>query len=130
MRLFRLAFVVILALVLIGVALANRQAVTVSLFPADLAPYLGGSWALTMPVFLALFVAILFGVLIGFVWEWLREASLRAEANRRAQHVARLEREVAELRRAHAAPQDDVLAILEQPRAPAEGTQPPALARV
>lgn len=129
MRLIRLAFVTILALILIAVALANRQLITISLLPADLASYLGGSWSLTLPAFLALFLAILFGVLVGFIWEWLREASLRAEAKRRAAHVAQLEHEVAALRRTHAAPKDDVLAILEQPRNPATTGGAPADAR-
>ncbi len=116
MRVIRLAFVILLAIVLIGIALANRQMITVSLFPANFGQYLGGTWSLTMPAFLALFLAILFGVLIGFVWEWMREASLRNEAGRRAHEVARLEREVADLRQTHAAPRDEVLAILDAPK--------------
>lgn len=113
MRVIRLAFVILLAVILIGLALANRQFVTVGLFPAQFGQYLGGSWSLTLPAFVVIFLAILFGVLIGFVWEWLREASIRAEAGRKTQQVARLEREVAELRHAHAAPKDEVLAILD-----------------
>lgn len=116
MRVIRLAFVIVLAVILIGIALANRQMITVSLFPANFGQYLGGGWSLTVPAFLALFLAILFGVLIGFIWEWLRESSQRAEANRRAHELARLEREVAQLRQTHAAPKDDVLAILDAPR--------------
>lgn len=121
MRAIRLVFVLLVAVILIGVALANRQMITVSLFPAQFGQYLGGSWSLTMPAFLALFLAILFGVLIGFIWEWMREASLRAEASRRAHDVARLEREVQQLRQDHAAPKDEVLAILGSSQ-PGKGT--------
>ncbi|MDN3711694.1 hypothetical protein QWZ10_07340 [Paracoccus cavernae] len=60
------------------------------------------------------FGAIMFGVVIGLVWEWLREAGLRAESNRRAQALAKLERELGHLRTTHSGPQDEVLAILEQ----------------
>lgn len=115
MRAIRLAFVILLAIILIGVALANRQMITVGLFPAQFGQFLGGSWSLTMPAFIAFFVAIMFGVVVGLIWEWLREAGLRAESNRRASALARLEREVGHLRTTHAGPQDDVLAILDQP---------------
>ena len=62
---------------------------------------------------------MVFGVLIGLIWEWLREAHLRAESKARAQDLARLQREVGDLRRTHAAPKDEVLAILDD--APARG---------
>lgn len=113
MRVIRLAFVILLAVILISIAMANRGMITIGLLPANLGQYLGGTWSVTLPAFLALFLAILFGVLIGFIWEWLRETSIRVEARRRANEVARLEREVAQLRDAHAAPSDDVLAILD-----------------
>lgn len=114
MRAIRLVFVFLVAVVLIGVALANRQMITISLFPAQFGQYLGGNWSLTLPAFLALFVAVLFGVLIGFLWEWLREASIRAKASRQKQELSRLEREVQQLRQEHAAPKDEVLAILSK----------------
>ena len=70
-----------------------------------------------MPAFVALFLAMVFGVLVGLVWEWLREAHLRAESKTRAHNLAVLEREVGDLRRTHAAPKDEVLAILDEARA-------------
>lgn len=127
MRAIRLAFVILLAIVLIGIAMANRGLVTISLFPANFGQYLGGSWSLTMPIFLALFLAILFGVLVGFVWEWLRESAIRAEASRKAGQVQRLEREVAQLRDRHAAPRDEVLAIVDGPNPPALSSAPATL---
>lgn len=113
MRAIRYVLVAVLALVLILVAAANRSLLTVSLVPESLAPYLGGSWSLTLPVFLALFLAMVFGLIVGLVWEWLREAGLRAESRSRAQQLARLEREVGDLRITHAGPRDEVLAILD-----------------
>lgn len=115
MRAIRLAFVILLAIILIGIAMANRGMVMISLFPANFGQYLGGTWSLTMPIFLALFLAILFGVLVGFIWEWLRESAIRADANRKAAEVQRLEREVAHLRNQHAAPRDEILAIVDGP---------------
>ncbi|WP_323715566.1 LapA family protein [Paracoccus aminovorans] len=134
MRAIRVFFFVVLAVVLVLVAAANREFVTISLLPEALAPFAGGQWSLTMPGFVALFLAMVFGVLVGLVWEWLRESGLRAESGRRAQHLADLEREVGHLRQTHAAPRDEVLAILDDaarkpanPAAlPAQGTTLPA----
>jgi uncharacterized integral membrane protein len=130
MRTIRIFFVVILAIVLILVAAANRAPVTVGLLPETIAAFTGRAWTLTMPAFVALFLAMVFGVLVGLVWEWLREAHLRAESNTRAHDLARLQREVGDLRRTHAAPKDEVLAILDEAGArkpaPASGNALPA----
>ena len=123
MRTIRIFFVVILAIVLILVAAANRAPVTVGLLPETIAAFTGRAWTLTMPAFVALFLAMVFGVLVGLVWEWLRESGLRAESSRRAQNLADLEREVGHLRKTHAAPRDEVLAILDD-----AGRQPAASA--
>jgi uncharacterized integral membrane protein len=137
MRFLRLIFVVALAIVLIAVALANRETVTLSAFPANFGQYLGGRWSVALPLFLVIFLAFAFGMLAGLVWEWLRESHIRREARAQAFRAAQLESEVGHLRNRHAAPKDDVLAILERPRTttpalpvasaePAPGTTLPA----
>lgn len=78
MRAIRLIFFVVLAIVLILVATANRAPITVGMMPQGIADFTGRDWTLTMPGFLALFLAMVFGVMIGLIWEWLREAHLRA----------------------------------------------------
>lgn len=123
MRFIRLIFVVLLALVLVAVALANRQVVTLSAFPANFGQFLGGTWSIGLPLFLVIFVAFAFGMLAGLLWEWMRESKIRRTSRARNAQVVRLENEVGQLRESHAAPRDDVLAILEQPEAkrPAQG---------
>jgi lipopolysaccharide assembly protein A len=114
-RYLRLLVIGLLALSLLTVALANRTPVQVRLLPDDLAALTGLTWAAEVPLFLVIFAGIVAGVLIGFVWEWLRETHIRSTASARAREVARLERELAELRgAAGAAPKDDVLALLEK----------------
>ena len=54
------------------------------------------------------------GMLAGLVWEYLRETHIRREARQRSAEVARLENEVGGLRHRHAAPRDEVLAILDR----------------
>lgn len=116
MRLIRLSFVVLLAIILIAVALANRDVVTLNAFPANLGQYLGGQWAISLPLFLVIFLAFALGMLAGLIWEYLREAHIRREARRRSGEVQRLEQEVNHLRDRHANPRDEVLAILDQPK--------------
>lgn len=116
MRFLRLLFLVLLAIILIAVALANRQIVTLSAFPANFGQYLGGTWSVDLPLFLVIFVAFALGMLAGLFWEYLREAHIRREARQRSAEVARLESEVGSLRKTHAAPRDEVLAILDQPK--------------
>ncbi|MDM7458375.1 MAG: LapA family protein [Paracoccus sp. (in: a-proteobacteria)] len=128
MRYLRPLFVVVLALALVAVALANREIVTVSLFPANFDRYLGERWSLDLPLFLVILLTFAFGMLAGLIWEWLREAHIRREASARRAEVARLQGEMGQLRSRHAAPEDDVLAILDAPETkPASATDvPPA----
>jgi uncharacterized membrane protein YciS (DUF1049 family) len=115
MRFIRLIFVAVLALVLVAVALANRQVVTLSAFPANFGQFLGGTWSVGLPLFLVIFVAFALGMLAGLLWEWMRESKIRRTSRARNRQVVQLENEVGQLRENHAAPRDDVLAILEQP---------------
>ncbi|MDB6177969.1 LapA family protein [Paracoccus sp. Z330] len=126
MRFIRLLFLALLAILLVAVALANRDVVTLSAFPANFGQYLGGDWSISLPLFLVIFVAFALGMLAGLVWEYLREAHIRREARQRSAQIARLEGEVGHLRDRHAAPRDEVVAILDTPRAPKAGTTPAA----
>lgn len=127
MRYVRMLLVALLAIILIGVALANRQLVTVSLFPGRLDRYMGGDWQAQMPLFLVILLSLLAGMILGLVWEWMREAAVRQESARRAHDLHRLEREVRGLRTTHHAPRDEVLAILDAPKpGPNVGTATPA----
>lgn len=117
MRYLRMLFVAVLAVALLTLALANRQIVDVSLFPGQFGAYLGGTWSARMPLFLIIILALLIGMVLGLIWEWLREAHLRQESARRAFELSKLEREVGGLRLTHSAPRDEVLAILDAPSA-------------
>jgi lipopolysaccharide assembly protein A len=116
-RTLRYVFLGGLALVLLTVALANRATVEVRLLPGDLAALTGLSFAAELPLFLIIFAGIVAGVLIGFVWEWFREMKHRSTATVKTREVARLERELAVLRDSTSLPKDDVLALLDQPKA-------------
>ncbi len=115
MKLLRLAFLGLLALVLIALALANRDLVTLRALPPEAGEFLGFSWSLQLPLFLVSVAGILLGLLIGFVWEWLREHKIRSHAVKVSRKAAHLEREVDRLKTKAEGPKDEVLALLEAP---------------
>ena len=84
-RSFVAALVLIpLAVVIVLLALANRQAVTLSLDPLlSEKPVL----AVTQPLFILLLAAVLAGVIVGGIAAWLRQGKWR-QAARRAQAEA------------------------------------------
>jgi uncharacterized integral membrane protein len=107
-----LALVLILA---VTVALANRAPVTLALWPDSVTAILGFGYAVTLPLFVVVVGAVGLGLLLGFVWEWLRERGIRVEA-------ARARRELDSLRARDAAtaaptrpagPQDEILALVD-----------------
>jgi len=116
MRYIRYAFLAALAVVLITVALANREVVTLRLLPEELAGFLGFSWQVPLPLFIIIFLGIVAGIMIGFVWEWLREYKLRAKGKRAERAAVALSKEVQSLKQEKAKPGDDVLALLEEAR--------------
>ncbi|SEQ61692.1 lipopolysaccharide assembly protein LapA domain-containing protein [Thalassovita taeanensis] len=114
MRYIRYAFLACLGVALVSVALANRGVVTLSLLPATLAEFLGLNHQISLPLFVVIFGGIVTGLLIGFLWEWMREYKHRAEASRKAREVHTLERQLRREKRRGAGPKDEVLALLDE----------------
>lgn len=113
-RMLRYLVLVVLAVMLVTVAIANRNAVTLQLLPEGLATFAGVQWQLTLPLYAVFFGGILAGLLVGFVWEWLREHKHRATAATKAREVARLERELAVMRDTKPEGSDEILALLDR----------------
>lgn len=113
-RYVKYLFLLTLAVALVTVALANRETVTLRALPPDLAVLAGVDWVIELPMFIVIFGGLAGGLLIGFVWEWLREMKHRATASRKIREVSKLERELATLRDIKGAPQDDVIALLDK----------------
>ena len=116
-RYLRYIMLAVLAVVLLTVALANRGPVLVKLLPDDVAAFSGFTWQMQLPLFVVLFGGVVAGLLIGFVWEWLREHKHRVHATTKTREVAKLERELAGLRDAKGQVQDDVIALLDSKKA-------------
>jgi uncharacterized integral membrane protein len=88
--------VVPLALILVAFAVANRQAVTVSLDPFSAADQ---AYAATVPLFILIFVLVILGVIVGGIASWLRQAKWRRSARRLEADVRALHQELEILRR-------------------------------
>lgn len=113
-RYLRYFAMALLGLCLLIVAMANRAPVTLRAMPDDFSAFLGFGFQLELPLFLVIFGGIVAGLLIGFVWEWLREMKHRSTASTKSRDVTRLERELAVMRDSGSVPKDDILAMLDQ----------------
>ena len=112
MRYLRYAILAALAIVMVTVAIANRGPITLRLLPEELTGLFGFSWQITLPVFVVLLIAVMFGVVLGFVWEWIREHKYRRDAVVERRSRVELERELRAAGKTQK-PGDDVLALLE-----------------
>lgn len=114
MRYIRYALMATFAIVLIAVALANRGMVSLQLIPTEVAGWFSMNPQIELPLFIVIFGGIVAGLLVGFVWEWVREHNQRAEAARQAREMRRLQREVAKLKEEKHEGKDEVLSLLEE----------------
>ena len=114
MRFIRYGVLAVLSVCLIIVALANAQPVRLNLLPDALGQATGYGVSVELPLFVVIFMGILSGLLMGFVWEWLREHKHRAEAARRRGEVRKLEGELKRIKPVDGEQGDEVLALLEK----------------
>ena len=114
MRYLRYAFLATLGIILISVSLANVQSVELKLMPDALAELLGFNLSASLPLFLVVLGGVAAGLVIGFLWEWLREHKHRRDATVKKTEVRKLEREVKKLKKKQNEGKDDVLALLDE----------------
>ena len=112
MRYLRYLVLAVLAIILVTVALANRGPLTLRLLPEDMSGLLGLSLQITLPAFVVLLLAVIFGGVLGFVWEGIREHKHRAAAATERKMRQKLEGEMG-TGRSKETGGDDVLALLE-----------------
>ena len=110
MRALKLLLLGLILVALVVLALANRELVTLQLLPAGMARVMPLS--VELPLFLVILISIVAGIVIGYLFEWLREHKHRRRAVREGREAARLSEEVDRLRRQSGKPDDEVLALL------------------
>ena len=113
MRSIRTLFLFCLATLLIFISIANSGKVTLYFLPENLSAISEVEIAVNIPLFLVFFSGIFIGLVIGFVWEWLREYKFRVEANNYQKRLFKAETELSELH-AKENKKDDVLTLLEK----------------
>ncbi|WP_171235358.1 MULTISPECIES: lipopolysaccharide assembly protein LapA domain-containing protein [unclassified Ruegeria] len=114
MRYIRYAFLGTLGIILISVSLANVESVELKLMPDPLAELLGFNLTASLPLFLVVLGGVVAGLIIGFIWEWMREHKHRRDATAKKSEVRKLEREVNKLKKKQNEGKDDVLALLDE----------------
>jgi uncharacterized integral membrane protein len=92
-RILTALFLILLALVLIAFAVANRQIVTVSLDPFDQA---NPALELSPPLYLFIFALLTAGVVLGGCAAWLRQGKWRSRARRAEAQLSRLRAQLSE----------------------------------
>lgn len=114
MRYVKIIVLGLLALLLLTLSLANMGPVTLRLLPEEMGEFLGYNPTLDLPLFLVILAGVTMGLLIGFVWEWLREHRYRAAAARAQRQAEKLEAKLGAKGQTGAGESDDVLALLDE----------------
>ncbi|WP_039016881.1 LapA family protein [Halocynthiibacter namhaensis] len=114
MRYIKYVFLGALAVLLIMVALANRAMVSLYILPQEISEAIGLSGEpLQLPLFVVVVGGIILGLLVGFVWEWLRESKFRGTARKAGKLEKEIDRLRAETSTEKGGQADDVLALLD-----------------
>jgi uncharacterized integral membrane protein len=109
-RTLKLLLLAIILVVLVVVALANRELVTLNLLPAGMARVMQVS--VQVPLFVVGLAGVIVGMLIGYIFEWLREHKHRRRAAQKAREAKQLNAEMDRLRKTTGKHDDDVLTLL------------------
>jgi uncharacterized integral membrane protein len=88
--------VVPLAVILIVFAVANRQMVTVSFDPFSAT---NPAYAASLPLFVLIFIILIFGVIVGGIAAWVRQSTWRHAARKLDADVRALHEELETIRR-------------------------------
>jgi putative membrane protein len=114
MRYVRYLCIAIFAVALISVALANRGMVSLQVLPTEVSGLFAVNPSMQLPLFIVILGSVLAGLLIGLVWDWIREYGERAEAAKQAREMRRLQRELDKLKAQKHEGKDEVIALLDK----------------
>lgn len=114
MRYFRISVLVLIGLALFLIAFANRATVELRLVPAELTNLWQGGNAVTLPLFVVILGSVVIGVIIGFIWEWLREHRYRSGLRTNSREVERLRREVDAIKSRPEDQTDEITRLLDK----------------
>ena len=87
---------------------------TLKVLPDEVAGLFAVATTLSLPLFIVIVGGIVIGLLVGFVWEWMREHAVRAENANNAREVRRLTREIKRLKDEKNEGKDEIFALLDE----------------
>lgn len=114
MRYIRYLIVGTVVAALVIVCMANRSFVTLTVLPEPLAALVNWNYSINLPLFIVALGGVGLGLLLGYLFEWLRESKHRSEVSKRQRQVKQLNREVTQLKAEKNKGKDEVLAILDE----------------
>lgn len=114
MRYFKYLLLISTAVGLVSISLANRELVGLYFLPSIIADALGVQIHLELPLFIVIFSCVVVGLILGSFWEWLRATKQRLSLRSHRREVARLSKEIIELKPVGNVDQDDVLELIEK----------------
>ena len=98
MRYFKLLIWVLVSIILVIFALGNNQAVQVYLLPSTFTHTLVSRSIFSIPLFIVVYLALLIGVVFGFIFEYFREYKYRLDLRKNKKELRSLRIEVQELK--------------------------------
>ncbi len=104
-------FYILIAVILITIAIYNRDPATITLTP-DWLPLFGGV-KLTAPLFALIYIALFAGMALGLFFEYIRESGYRRQARKAKRELKKNEKELQKTKEDAGQYDDDVLAIVE-----------------
>ena len=84
----------------------------IRILPSELEGFLGGGMIFSIPIFVLFLCGVIFGLFVGFVWEWIREMKHRSASSRKSKELAKVENELSQLKRESGLNEDEILLLL------------------
>ena len=83
----------------------------IRILPSELEGFLGGGMIFSIPIFVLFLCGVIFGLFVGFVWEWIREMKHRSASSRKSKELAKVESELNQLKRESGHNEDEVFLL-------------------
>ena len=84
----------------------------IRILPSELEGFLGDGMIFSIPTFVLFLCGVIFGLFVGFVWEWIREMKHRSASSRKSKELAKVENELSQLKRESGENEDEILLLL------------------
>ena len=85
----------------------------IRILPSELEGFLGGGMIFSIPIFVLFLCGVIFGLFVGFVWEWIREMKHRSASSRKSKELAKVENELSQLKRESGQNEDEIMLLLK-----------------